>query len=103
MAVTGNTLDSYEGIMRDIAQKQFKPVYLLMGNENYYIDKITEAIVNEALTEDERAFNLITYYGMDAELGNVINSAKSYPMGAEHSVVLLREAQHMRSLDDLTY
>jgi DNA polymerase-3 subunit delta len=94
---------SYESLMRDIAHKQFKPVYLLMGEENYYIDRIAEAIINNALTEEERGFNLITYYGLDAELGSVINSAKSYPMGAEHTVVFLREAQYLKNLDDLTY
>lgn len=94
---------SYEDLMRDISQKRFQPIYLLMGNENYYIDRLTDAIVENALNEDERAFNLISYYGMDTDLGTVINSAKSYPMGAEHSVVLLREAQHIKSLDDLSF
>ena len=94
---------TYEDIMRDISQKRFKPVYLLMGAENYYIDTIADAIVDGALAEDERAFNLTTYYGLDAELGSVINSARSYPMGAARSVVLLKEAQHMKSLDDLAF
>lgn len=94
---------TYEEIMRDIVQKHFLPVYLLMGEESYYIDRIVEAIEKNALTPDERAFNLQTFYGMDADIGAVINSAKSYPMGAEHSVVELREAQHMNSIDDIAF
>lgn len=94
---------SYENLMRDIAHKYFKPVYLLMGEESYYIDRVADAIIQNALTEDERGFNLITFYGLDADLGSVINSAKSYPMGASRSVVFLREAQYLKNLDDLTY
>jgi len=94
---------SYENLMRDIARKHFSPVYLLMGEEHYYIDRIAEAIIQNALTEEERGFNLSTFYGLDADLGSVINSAKSYPMGASHSVVFLREAQYLKNLDDLTY
>ena len=93
---------TYEDIMRDIAQKQFKPVYLLMGAEGYYIDRIVDAIENTALTEDEKAFNLYTFYGMDTDIGTVINSARSYPMGAQYSVVELREAQQMKNLDELS-
>lgn len=103
MALSRTSQPTFEDIMRDISQKRFQPVYLLMGAENYYIDRIVEAIVDNALTEDERAFNLITYFGMDADMGRVINSAKSYPMGAAHSVVLLKEAQHLKNLDDLSF
>ncbi len=103
MALSRTLQPAYEDIMRDISQKRFKPVYLLMGAENYYIDRITEAIVNNALSEEERAFNLITYYGMDADIGSVINSAKSYPMGAGRSVVLLKEAQLLKNLENLAF
>ncbi len=102
MAAAKTTGWTYDSIMRDVVQKQFKPVYLLVGEESYYIDRIVEAIENAALSEDEKAFNLYKYYGMDANLGTVINSAKSYPMGAQYNVVELREAQQMKSLDDLS-
>ena len=103
MALSRTSQPSYEDIMRDISQKRFRPVYLLMGAENYYIDRIVEAIVDNALSEDERAFNLTTFYGMDTDMGSVINSAKSYPMGAARSVVLLKEAQLLKNLDDLSF
>lgn len=93
----------FEDLMRDIAHQRFKPVYLLMGAENYYIDCLVDAIIKNALTEDEQAFNLSVYYGMDTDLANVINRAKSYPMGAERSVVVLKEAQHLKNLDLLGY
>ena len=94
---------TYEEIMRDIVQKHFRPVYLLMGTESYYIDRIVEAIEKNALTPDDRDFNLQTFYGMEADIGAVINSAKSYPMGTAYNVVELRESQHMDSLDDLAF
>ncbi len=100
MAAAKNT-ETYESIMRDIAACRFKPVYLLMGEENYFIDKIVQAVEAHALSEDEKAFNLEVFYGIDADMGEVVNSAKRYPLGAERSVVELREAQHMKNMDDL--
>ena len=102
MAAARNT-ESYESIMRSIAAGQFKPVYLLMGEESYYIDKIVQAIEEHALTEEDKAFNMEVFYGMDANIGEVVNCAKRYPMGAERSVVELREAQHVREMDSLLF
>ncbi|MBP3773788.1 MAG: DNA polymerase III subunit delta [Bacteroidaceae bacterium] len=94
---------TFEAIMKEIAAGQFRSVYLLMGNENYYIDRIADAIVDNALREDERDFCLNVFYGSDASVNNIINAAQSFPMMGERSVVLVREAQNLSGWDDLSY
>lgn len=90
---------TYDSILRDIRQKRFKPVYFLAGEEGYFIDKLVDAIEDNALTEEEKGFNLQVFYGIDARMEQVIGAARSYPMGAERSVVELREAQQVKNLD----
>jgi DNA polymerase-3 subunit delta len=80
-------------IIKDAKAKNFKPIYLLHGEEPHFIDLVTEAILENALEEHERDFNLTTAYGKDADAMQLINEAKSYPTMAERRVVILREAQ----------
>ncbi len=103
MAVTSGNTVSYESIMKDVRAKKLKPVYLLMGAENYYIDKLAEAVIDATLPEEERDFNMHTFYGSDTDINSVLNAAQSFPMGAEHSLVVLKEAQSMSGLENLTY
>ena len=103
MAVSSQTGPTFDEIIKDVRARKFKPVYLLMGLENYYIDRIVDEIVKNALTEEEQAFNLNTFYGSDASINDIINSAQSFPMGAECSVVLVKEAQSLKDIDNLTY
>lgn len=86
---------SYEEIVREVKAGQFKPVYYLMGDEDYYIDRISQMIVDAALKEDERDFNLDVIYGGEANANLVIQYAQGLPMMADRRVVLLREAQQM--------
>ena len=94
---------TYEDILKDIKNKNFAPVYFLMGEEDYYIDRITEYITENALTETEKEFNLTVLYGLDTDIDTVINSAKRYPMMSEKQVVIVKEAQRLLRLEDLTY
>lgn len=95
---------SHTDILRSVSQGQFLPVYLLMGEEPYYIDRIAEAITNTALTEDEKDFNLITIYcTKESQPADIINAAKRYPMMAKYQVVLVKEAQNLPHIDDLQY
>ena len=94
---------SYEDILKDIKNKNFAPIYFLMGEEDYYIDRITDYIVDTALTETEKEFNLTILYGLDTDIDAVINSAKRYPMMSERQVVVVREAQKLMRIEDLTY
>lgn len=88
-------------ILTDIKNRKFAPVYFLMGDESYYIDLITNALLDTVLTEEEKDFNLTVFYGADTEIGNVISVAKRYPMMAEYQLVVLKEAQLVDNLDRL--
>jgi DNA polymerase-3 subunit delta len=92
---------SAEKIISDWKKKLFKPVYWLEGDEDYFIDKVVQYAEHNILTEAEAGFNLMVFYGRDADWTQVINACKRYPMFAERQVVLLKEAQHMREIDKL--
>lgn len=95
-------MDEVVAIIKDITAGNIKPIYFLMGEEPYYIDKLTEFIENNILTEDERAFNQQVLYGRDVSMDDVISSAKRYPMMAERQVIIVREAQDLsRTIDKL--
>ncbi|MGN0214835.1 MAG: DNA polymerase III subunit delta [Muribaculaceae bacterium] len=82
--------------MSEIEQGRFMPIYVLEGEESYYIDSLSDKIIEKALTEDERDFNLTICYGIDADIRQVIGACKRYPVMAERQVVVLREAQNVR-------
>lgn len=92
---------SFEQIYRDIQQKKYRPIYFLMGEEGYFIDKLSDAIEHTVLSEEEKAFNQLVMYGKDVEIGEVITAAKRYPMMAPYQVLLVKEAQHIRNIEDL--
>ena len=94
---------TYEDILKNAKNRIFAPVYFLMGEEDYYIDKISEYILDAALTESEREFNLTVLYGLDTDIETVINTAKRYPMMSEFQVVIIKEAQKLLRLEELTY
>ncbi len=94
---------TFEDIIKDIKNKKFSPVYLLMGEEDYYIDQITDYILANALTETEKEFNLTILYGLDTEIETVVNAAKRYPMMSERQVIIVKEAQRLPRIEDLTY
>ena len=86
---------TYFSLASEIKRKQFRPIYLLQGDEPYYIDKLSDLIVENALSEDEQAFNLTVCYGVDVEMRNVIAACKQYPAMSQYQVVVLREAQNI--------
>ena len=94
---------TYEDIAKNIKNGKFAPVYLLMGEEDYYIDRISDYIVEKALDENEREFNLTIMYGLDTDVASIVNNAKRYPMMSEHQVVVVKEAQNIRAWDDLSF
>ncbi len=93
---------TYETILSELKSGKYHPVYYLMGEEAYYTDKITDYIVENALNEIEREFNLTVFYGLDANIEDVISSARRYPMMAERQVVVVKEAQLMKNVDLLS-
>jgi len=94
---------SYEEIVQQVRAGDFKPIYYLMGEEPYYIDLLSEYIVAQALTEEERDFNLTILYGPQTTGEEVVNAAKRYPMMAERQVVVVREAQSLPHKEVLAF
>lgn len=91
---------SATAIIKDIKSKKLSPIYFLYGDEPFYIDAVTKAIEG-ILTESEKAFNQVILYGRDVDFKQVVDHARQYPMMASHRVVILKEAQTMRSIDGL--
>lgn len=95
-------MDEVIKITKDIKERNFKPVYFFMGEEPYYIDKLTEFIEENVLEEHERDFNQTVLYGRDVSIEDVIGNAKRFPMMADYQVVIVREAQELaRSIEKL--
>lgn len=92
-----------EQIIADIRNKIYKPIYFLMGDENYYIDRLTDFILRNVLDESEKAFNEHVYYGKDVTAGDIDNLARRYPMMANHQVIVIKEAQNVKKIEDLEY
>ena len=89
-------------LVKDTENGVFKPVYLLMGDEPYYVDRVCDAIMEYCLDESERDFNQTVCYGADVDADTVITAARRYPMFSERQLVVVKEAQMMRSLEELS-
>ncbi len=89
-------------IVNDVKNGIFKPVYLLMGEEPYYPDMVCNAIVDNCLQDWEKDFNETICYGTDVDVETVISEARRFPMMAERQLVVLKEAQAMKGLEDLS-
>lgn len=95
-------MDEVLKIVNDIKNGTIRPLYFLMGEEPYYIDKLAAYIEEKILTEEEKGFNQTVLYGRDVTIENIISTAKRYPMMAERQVVIVKEAQDLiRTIDKL--
>lgn len=92
-----------DDILKELRAKQYRPIYYLMGEESYYIDLIANYIANNILTETEKEFNLTVVYGGDTDIASIINAAKRYPMMSEYQVIIVKEAQSVRNMEELSY
>ena len=92
---------SYESIMKDLKARKFAPVYVLMGDEPFYIDKICDYITDNVLKPEERDFNQTVVFGADVTAVQVADLCKGYPMMSEFRVVIVKEAQNLRGLEPL--
>lgn len=90
-----------EALRKQIEAKQFVPVYALHGEEPYYIDKIADLIEAHCLTDAEKSFNQHILYGRDTDSKTLLDVCMRYPMMAPRQLVILREAQAMRDLEDI--
>ncbi|QEE50636.1 DNA polymerase III subunit delta [Flavobacterium alkalisoli] len=95
-------MDEVVKIVNDIKQGNIKPIYFFMGEEPYYIDRLTEYIEDNILSEEEKGFNQMVLYGKDVSIEDIMSSARRYPMMAERQVVIVKEAQELsRTIDKL--
>lgn len=97
-----DTVTAYERLRREIAAGRYAPVYLLMGEEGYFIDRIADQLAGTVLTEAERDFNQIVVYGKDTDEGTIINYARQMPMMGHYEVVIVKEAQSLRKPEQLS-
>jgi len=95
-------MNSIRQIVEDVKNLDVKPIYFLMGEEAYYIDKISDYIEKNLLKEEEKGFNQMVLYGRDVTVEEIISQAKRYPMMAERQVVIVKEAQDLvRTIEKL--
>ncbi len=94
-------MNDYKKIIAELKKGKLKPIYLLSGEEPYFIDLIANYITNHLLTEEEKSFNQSIFYGRDVSVDQVVASAKRFPMMAEHQVVILKEAQGLSASGNL--
>jgi len=87
--------------MADLKARKFRPVYILMGEEPYYIDKVSDYIENNVMPPEERDFNQTVVYGVDTTAAQVVDMARRYPMMSEYQVVIVKEAQNVKNWDKL--
>ena len=92
---------SFESIMRDLEAGKYAPVYYLMGDEPYYIDKISDYIAEHALQPEERDFNQTILFGSDVNASQIADLARRYPMMAQRQVVIVKEAQNIKNTEAL--
>jgi DNA polymerase-3 subunit delta len=94
---------TYEEIMSDLKNRIFKPVYFLAGEEPYYIDLISNYIEEKVLPEAEKSFNQMILYGDDTNIPSIIDIARRFPMMASHQVIIIKEAQALKKIEDLAF
>ncbi len=97
-----DSVAEYERLRADIEARRFAPIYLLMGEESYFIDSLADLLSETILDEAARAFNQLTVYGRDSEAGAVINLCRQMPMMGSYQVVILKEAQQLRGIEKLS-
>ncbi|HEY3369604.1 MAG TPA: DNA polymerase III subunit delta [Prolixibacteraceae bacterium] len=92
---------TFEEIISNLQKKIYHPIYFLMGEETYFIDKISDYISDNVLTEAEKGFNQTILYGKDTEPHNIIANARRFPMMSNYQVIIVREAQNIKKIEDL--
>lgn len=92
---------TFESIMQDLKARRYAPVYYLMGDESYYIDKIADYLADNVLRDDERDFNMSVMFGSDVNGAQVADAARQYPMMAEHILIIVKEAQLLKQTEAL--
>ena len=93
----------FEELKTQIKKRNFSPIYLLMGEESYFIDALCELLASTILDPAEQAFNQITVYGKDSDAGQIVNLCRQMPMMGNHEVIIVKEAQQLRQIEKLSH
>lgn len=91
---------TYNELLQSLQKKIYRPIYVLMGDEPYFIDKISDYIAHHVLPEAEQSFNQTILYGKDTDVDTVVTVARRFPMMANNQVVILKEAQNLKGLEE---
>ncbi|HOO42451.1 MAG TPA: DNA polymerase III subunit delta [Bacteroidales bacterium] len=94
-----DSYSAYREIMKELKAGEFNPCYLLMGEEPYYVDKIASYIIENALTEEEKAFNQMVLYAQDVTPALIVDNARRYPVMAPRQVIIVKEAQQLKGTE----
>ena len=92
---------SFDSIMRDLEARKYVPIYYLMGDESYYIDRIADYIAEHVLQPEERDFNQTVLFGSDVTASQIADYARRYPMMSQYQVLIVKEAQNIKNTDAL--
>lgn len=92
---------TFDQIINNLNNRIYHPVYLLQGEEPWYIDQISDLIEDRVLDESEKEFNQMVFYGRDSNVFQIIDAARRYPMMANHLVIIVKEAQDLKKIEDL--
>ena len=92
---------TFQSIMHDLQERKFVPLYYLMGEESYYIDKISNYIAEHVLQPEERDFNQMVMFGSDVTAAQIADAARRYPMMSEYQVIIVKEAQNIKNTEAL--
>lgn len=98
-----DTVAAYEQLVSDAKARRFAPIYLLMGEESYFIDALCDLLASTILDEAARAFSQYTVYGRDVEAGQVVTLCRQMPMTGSHQVVIVKEAQQLAKIEKLSH
>lgn len=93
----------FEELKKQIKSRKFAPIYLLMGEESYFIDELCSLLANTILSPSEQAFNQITVYGKDSDAGQIVNLCRQMPMMGSYEVIIVKEAQQLRQIEKLAH
>ncbi len=92
---------SVDQILKEIKKKEYKQIYFLDGEEAFFIDQISSLIEKSVLSESEQSFNQLVLYGKDTDCRTIINTARRFPMMSQYQVVIVKEAQQLRNIDEM--
>jgi DNA polymerase-3 subunit delta len=92
---------NFNEIKNSIQVGKFMPIYLFQGEESYYIDELTDLLIASVMDDSERDFNQTMVYGLDTDVPTIIDTCRRYPMMSQRRLVVLKEAQHLKDIDDL--